>query len=155
MARRDPITLFRSLARMHVRAQRAAIACRATSETHCIMLTEIGRATELPMSELVSRLQLDKGWVSRAVDQLVQEGLVSRSAHQGDRRVVVVRLTEAGTKRFRDVDKCLNVQLERVFARLSHTDRGNVAAALALLHDAYSAETAERARASSGRTAAA
>ena len=144
MTVRSPSRLFRDLARIHVRAQRAAIACRSTSETQCTILTEVGRAGALPMSDLVATLELDKGWVSRAVDQLVQEGFVRRDMDEMDRRAVVVSLTPAGSLKFKDVEKCLDAQIDRVFSRLKAADRRQVGDALALLHQAYAADAAER-----------
>jgi DNA-binding MarR family transcriptional regulator len=138
--------MFRDLARMHVRAQRAEIACGDTSEMHCTLLTELGRAGELRMSDLVARLQLDKGWVSRAVEQLVQEGLVRRVTAQADRRAVVISLSAAGRRRFQALDTMLDAQLERVFARLAPRDRPVVARALELLSAAYAQEAPVRVR---------
>jgi DNA-binding MarR family transcriptional regulator len=154
MNARSPHGLFRDLARMHVRAQRAALACRATSETQCTILTEVGRAGSVRMSDLVARLQLDKGWVSRAVDQLVQEGLVVRSTDPVDRRAIIISLTAAGTVKFKDVERCLDAQIGRVFARLKASDRQKVGAAMAILHQAYSEVAAERAADRASSTAA-
>ena len=146
--------IFRDLARLHVRAQRSAIACRGTSETQCAILTEVGRSAPMSISDLAARLELDKGWISRAVEQLVQEGLVQRATHPSDRRVLVVSLTAAGRRKFTDIEECLNAQVNRVFARLTSGDRSRIAAALALLHEAYAADSAERAPGRSSTTAA-
>ncbi|MGH7468986.1 MAG: GNAT family N-acetyltransferase [Longimicrobiales bacterium] len=103
--------IFRDLARMDVRAQRAEIACRNTSEMHCMLLTELGRSGQLPMKDVVARLELDKGWVSRAVEQLVQEGLVRRVSGPLDRRTVVISLTATGRRRFQALETMLDAQL--------------------------------------------
>lgn len=145
--------IFRELARLHVRAQRKEITCSRVSETHCTLLTELGRADAVPMSALVARLQLDKGWVSRAVDQLVQDGLAARRSMDGDRRSIAVSLTVAGRKRFKALELTLNRQIDRVFARLTPRDQGTVSRALALLHEAYVADEAEVAS-TDGRSAA-
>ena len=138
--------IFRELARMHVRAQRAEMACRNTTEMHCTLLTELGRSGELPMSDLVARLELDKGWVSRAVEQLVQEGLVRRVAGPLDRRTVVISLTATGRRQFQALETMLDAQLERVFARLATHDRTAVVRALERLYAAYAEETTTRVR---------
>ena len=135
-----PTRVFRDLARLHIRAQRAEIVCRDVSETLCTLLTELGRAGTLPMRELVARLQLDKGWVSRAVDQLVQDGLAVRTSHEGDRRAVMVALTAAGRRQYRKLEEALDGQLDRVFARLRPDDRAQVARALERLMAAYMEE---------------
>lgn len=47
-------------------------------------------------SQLAERARLDRARTSRAVSGLVAKGLVRREARPGDRREVVLRLTEAG-----------------------------------------------------------
>lgn len=56
--------------------------------------------TGLSMSELSTRLMVSNGNVTGIVDRLVQEGLVSRTAAPGDRRSLVVKLTDAGQESF-------------------------------------------------------
>lgn len=50
----------------------------------------------LGSSQLAEVAQLDRARTSRAIGSLVQKGLVSRSQPAGDRRHVLLRLTEAG-----------------------------------------------------------
>src|SRR5690349_23299294 len=84
--------LLREVARLHVRAQRATLACEGTSATACTILTELGRAPTLTLVDLTRRLRLDKGWTSRAVDQLVDAGLVAKATGDGDRRTISLSL---------------------------------------------------------------
>lgn len=138
-----PSWIFRDLARLHVRAQRATIGCQNASVTQCTILTELGRAPSLSLGELAARLRLDKGWVSRAIEDLVKRGTVLRVTHPTDRRAIVLTLSRAGQARFRSLERVLNAQIERVFDRLGPQDRPKVAHALALLHEVYLEETGE------------
>jgi DNA-binding MarR family transcriptional regulator len=147
-----PARLFRELARVHVRAQRAEVAKHIGSETTCTILTELGRAKSLSMGELATRLRLDKGWVSRAIDRLEADGAVARGANPDDARGVVLSLTPVGRRQHRRLERLLDSQIERVFARVRAADRPRVAAAVALLFDAYRAEVSD-ARAPLGATA--
>ncbi len=52
------------------------------------------------MSDLSRFLLVSNGNVTGIVERLVADGLVQRTAREGDRRAFVVRLTEAGTARF-------------------------------------------------------
>ncbi|MEM8753251.1 MAG: MarR family transcriptional regulator [Pseudomonadota bacterium] len=54
----------------------------------------------LRMSALSSELRVSNGNVTGIVDRLVAEGAVERRAVEGDRRAMVVRLTEAGAAAF-------------------------------------------------------
>jgi DNA-binding MarR family transcriptional regulator len=131
------------VARLHVRAQRATLACDGTSTTTCTILTELGRAPSMTLAELARRLRLDKGWVSRAVDQLVQDGVVEKAAGGTDRRTIALSLTRAGRSLHRRLDARLNDQVARVIGRVPPEERSAVERALRLLHEAYVAELTE------------
>jgi len=135
--------LLREVARLHVRAQRTTLACDGASTTACTILTELGRAPSMTLAQLARRLRLDKGWTSRAVDQLVDEGLVDKASGDGDRRTIALSLTRAGRAEHRRVEGLLNDQVARVIERVPVGQRPAVARALALLHDAYVAELAD------------
>lgn len=144
MASKDlsPAQVFRELARIHARAQRLAVARRGASATRCTILTELGRASALSVAELSARLRLDKGWVSRAVDQLVRDRAVLRVADPADRRAVVLTLTAKGRKMHRELEDILDGQIEAVFSGLPTAERARVASALNALLGAYTAYNA-------------
>jgi len=136
-------TLLREVARLHVRAQRATLACAGAGTTQCTILTELGRAPSMTLAELSRRLRIDKGWTSRAIEQLVQEGLVAKKDNEADRRVVALSLTSAGSAQRRRLEAVLDGQVASVMSRLPGHERPAVARALKLLHDAYVAELAD------------
>jgi DNA-binding MarR family transcriptional regulator len=51
------------------------------------------------MTELAARAFSSRSGLTRRIDRLVDEGLVSRATADGDARGVVVRLTDAGAAR--------------------------------------------------------
>ena len=138
----DGPALLREVARLHVRAQRATLACKGASGTACTILTELGRAPSMTLAQLARRLRLDKGWTSRAVDQLVDARLVAKAAGDGDRRTIALSLTRAGRAEHRRIEALLNDQVTRVVGRVPAAQRATVVRALAALHDAYLAELA-------------
>ena len=140
----DPPAMLRAVARLHVRAQRTLLACHAASVTQCTILTELGRAAPSTLADLARRLRLDKSWTSRAVDQLVLDGLIEKKAGDGDRRTIALSLTRAGVAHHRRIETLLDDQVARVIARVPRAERAAVAHALRLLHDGYVAELAER-----------
>ena len=137
--------LLREVARLHVRAQRQTLACDGASGTACTILTELGRAPAMTLAQLARRLRLDKGWTSRAIDQLVGAGLVTKAEGEGDRRTIALSLTRAGRAEHDRIERLLNEQVARVIGRVSAAERGAVTRALALLHDAYVTELADAA----------
>ena len=141
----DGPALLREVARLHVRAQRATLACEGASGTACTILTELGRAASMTLAQLARRLRLDKGWTSRAVDQLVDASLVAKAAGDGDRRTIALSLTSTGRAEHRRIEGLLNDQVARVVARVPAAQRATVMRVLAALHDAYLAELADEA----------
>src|ERR1700712_2720076 len=94
-------SLIRDVGRLHVRLQQeTAECCGGITMTECTILTEIGREGPGTLIDLSNRLGLDKGWVSRAVENLVQEGLISKVVNEQNRRTVIISFSEAGEKRF-------------------------------------------------------
>jgi DNA-binding MarR family transcriptional regulator len=127
-------SLIRDVGRLHVRLQQeTAECCGGITMTECTILTEIGRKGPGTLIDLSTRLGLDKGWVSRAVESLVQEGLLSKVVNDHDRRTVIISFSPAGEKRFEELNNTLNAQSERVMDRLPAAERENVQRALQLL----------------------
>jgi DNA-binding MarR family transcriptional regulator len=55
------------------------------------------------MSELASALKIDPSSATRAVDKLVGRGLVTRTATQRDKRVLMVKATDVGVQLFQSM----------------------------------------------------
>src|SRR4029079_6845766 len=51
-----------------------------------------------PVNEIGRRIELTSGAITTAVDRLAARGLVTREAHESDRRARIVRLTAQGAK---------------------------------------------------------
>ncbi len=65
------------------------------------LMAQLERAPEgLTLGELSRRLMVSNGNVTGLVERLAGRGQVERVAHKVDRRVVLVRLTEAGRAEF-------------------------------------------------------
>ena len=150
----DTAALLREVARLHVRAQRTTLACDGASATACTILTELGREPSMTLAQLARRLRLDKSWTSRAVDQLVESGLVAKAAGDGDRRTIALSLTRAGRAEHRRMEVLLNDQVARVIARVPMAQRPAVSRALMVLHDAYQLELADTGSVAEGATCA-
>jgi DNA-binding MarR family transcriptional regulator len=138
-------TLLREVARLHVRAQRATLSSHSASATQCTILTELGRAQPATLADLARRLRLDKSWTSRAIDQLVDDGLVEKADSESDRRAIALSLTRAGAAHHRRLEALLDDQVRRIVARVPTGERACVARALHLLHEAYVTELAANA----------
>lgn len=125
--------LLREVARLYTRAQRVVADCCRTTPTQCHILTELGRSGPQPMGELGQRLLLEKSWVSRAIDGLVELGLVDKQPNPADARSWIVALTAAGKRRVRELNATLDGHAQALLASMSERDRQSVQRSLLLL----------------------
>jgi DNA-binding MarR family transcriptional regulator len=134
--------LLREITILHDLLQRESVACCGdTTSTQCSIITELGRGGEMTLAALGRRLGLDKGWLSRTVELLVQEGLLHKAPGENDRRTILISLTAAGQARFHELNETLDGLSARVMGRIPAHERENVQRALELLRHALLAET--------------
>ena len=134
--------LLREVARLYLQLQRSCVAaCGDTSSTQCFILGEVYRSGPITQADLGRRLGLDKSWTSRAIEALVQEGLLVKESAPEDRRTVVISLSEAGKRRAEELDSTLNEQAEQIIDRIPPKQRPGIYESLRLLRDALRAET--------------
>jgi DNA-binding MarR family transcriptional regulator len=135
-------SLLREVARMYTRAQRVVADCCRTTSTQCHLLTELGRAGPLPLSELGTRVMLEKSWVSRAVDAMVERGLVTKEPNPADARSWLVTLTAEGERTVKALDRTLDEHAGQLLGSLSERERAAVESSLLLLLKALREDTA-------------
>jgi DNA-binding MarR family transcriptional regulator len=133
--------LLREVARLHTHLQRVNVACCVgTTVTQCTVLTELGRSGPVPLAELSRRIGFDKSWTSRAVEHLVQDGLIEKVPSQTDHRMVRISLSAVGEQRVRDLNGTLNGLSERVMERIPTSEHDSIQRSLSLLLAALQAE---------------
>jgi DNA-binding MarR family transcriptional regulator len=102
-------------------------------------------------ARLAERLAVAKPTLTAIADSLVAAGLARREAEPGDRRVVRLRLTEAGTAAVARADAAYGQWLSEVLALTG--EAGRISADLGLLSEAL--DEMRRARTGAGAGAAA
>jgi DNA-binding MarR family transcriptional regulator len=145
--------LLREVARLHVQLQRNCVAyCGGTTTTQCTVLTELGRSGPLTLAALSRRIGFDKSWTSRAVEHLVQEGLVEKVSSAQDRRMVHLSLSPRGITRLADLHQTLNMLADQAFEYISPDQHAAVRASLELLQHALLTLTKEATTDAEGET---
>ncbi|TYP53756.1 MarR family winged helix-turn-helix transcriptional regulator [Thermosediminibacter litoriperuensis] len=131
---------LRELIRMLVRnlgvLEKSEASCCGTTLSQCHAIVEIGRAGEISLNELAELLNLDNSTISRSVNNLVNQGLVSRETDPEDRRYVRIRLTEEGYGVYRAVESSMEDYFERIFTSIPEEKRGQVLESLQILIEA-------------------
>ncbi|GHF54157.1 DNA-binding MarR family transcriptional regulator [Deinococcus metalli] len=133
--------LLRTVTRQFTELQQRNFACcDVQSATQCAILTTLEREGDQSLSALTRTLNLDKAWLSRSTDDLVEQGRLVKAPHPSDRRALLLRLTDAGHQAAQDLDLQLNAQSARVLARLPKADQATALRVLASLSAALQAE---------------
>ena len=135
-------SLLREVARMYTRAQRVVADCCRTTSTQCHLLTELARSGPLPLSELGTRVLLEKSWFSRAVDAMVERGLVTKEPNPLDARSWLVTLTDEGVRTVDDLNQQLDSHATQLLGSLNARERTAVENSLLLLMKALREDTA-------------
>src|SRR5687767_14724331 len=84
------------------------------------------RRGRLPLSELGSRVFLEKSWVSRAVDAMVERGLVTKEPNPADARSWLVTLTAEGERTVANLDRTLDEHADKLLETLNERERAAV-----------------------------
>jgi DNA-binding MarR family transcriptional regulator/GNAT superfamily N-acetyltransferase len=97
------------------------------------ILYEIGSAGA-DLRDLRRRLSMDPGYASRLVASLEREGLVRVQRAAGDRRVRTARLTSAGRREVREMDRRSDRAAAGLLAPLPVSERARLVAAMDEVH---------------------
>jgi DNA-binding MarR family transcriptional regulator len=118
------------LARHLDRARRIAFAEHGLEPWEFDVLTALRRAGapyQLSPGQLLTQTLVTSGTMTNRIDRLAGKGLVQRLPDPGDRRGVLVRLTESGQDRADEALAGLLAHERALLAQLSAAQRGNLA----------------------------
>lgn len=107
------------------------------------VLFSLQRNGEMTMSRLAEMLDVSLSSATGLIDRIEERGLLERDRVPEDRRIVIVRVTDAGRQLLDDVDALNDDLLRSVLARVDPGQLAAVGSAFAALR-AGVAETVER-----------
>ncbi|MFI3212683.1 MAG: MarR family transcriptional regulator [Eubacteriales bacterium] len=115
------VKLFRSINTIEERAmQTGEFKKITTNDMHVI--EAIGTAGAKNMTTVAKSLNITTGTLTIAVNSLVKKGLVDRIRSDEDRRVVLVSLTEAGSRAHAHHKEFHNKMIQAVVAQLDEAE---------------------------------
>lgn len=115
--------LYRAAAAIRRRVEQTVLAEVRLSWTAFVTLWVLWIWGEMETRHLAAEANVTKGTLTGVVDTLSKRGLVERHRSEQDRRLVAVRLTDAGELLIRDVFPRFNAEEQRVAALLSPRQR--------------------------------
>ncbi len=118
---------FWSVARQLREASRETLAPWDITPAHLRALRSLGYHGAMRLSELSEHLHIAPRSATEVVDALQSRGLVERHPDPGDRRATLVEVTERGAGVLDAIRAARGTEAERVFGRLSQSDRAHLA----------------------------
>jgi len=126
---------FWSVARQLRDTSQETLAPWDITPSHLRALRVLRRHGMMRLSELSDHLRIAPRSTTEVVDALESRGLVQRRPDPGDRRATLVEVTEHGASVLDAIRAARGTEAERVFGRLSQTDRAHLARILRKLRD--------------------
>ncbi len=74
--------------------------------------------TEKPMKCIADSLSLAKGWVTDIIDNLEEKNLIMRVHNEDDRRVIMIKITDKGMKRYNEMRQFIKDTIENSLKEL-------------------------------------
>jgi DNA-binding MarR family transcriptional regulator len=105
----------------------------ALPKTQLMVLMTLALDGPQTMTSIHQVIGIEKGSLTSVIDALVEKGLVSRGSESGDRRKIIVSLTEKGTSLADECRAGLSVYVERKIEKLSADDLRTVKSTSAIL----------------------
>jgi DNA-binding MarR family transcriptional regulator len=135
-ARDDALSeVFWAVARQLRERSQETLAPWDITPAHLRALRTLRRHGTMRLSELSDHLHIAPRSTTEVVDALQAQDLVRRRADPGDRRATLVEVTEHGADVLAAIRDTRNTEADRVFGRLSPSDRAELARLLGLLRD--------------------
>ena len=128
----SPLALFTRLQRVGLHLERlqaeamAEIGMTFSDYTIVATLHREPAPHALPVSRLAELVLRPMGSITQVVDRLEKGRLISRQLDPGDRRRVLIQLTEAGIEVAQRGDQAYRVSRERILATMKHSEIARV-----------------------------
>ena len=110
--------------------ERAAFAAhchqRSISMAHVYVMSKIDMHGAMPMSKVAELIGSGLPTATGLINRLVERGYVRREQDPGDRRVVLVSLTEAGAAEVRDLHEARQRRMAAAIAQLPAPEQDNL-----------------------------
>lgn len=110
--------------------------CCDCTYTQGHIITEVAVCGSISLNELAGRLNIDKSFMSKSVDDLVRKGFLKREQDPSDRRYVIIRLTEQGEQLYAKIQLQSRNKFAELLAGIQEGDRQLVIKGLEILNHA-------------------
>jgi DNA-binding MarR family transcriptional regulator len=142
-------TLIARLIRNLSLLERDEKVCCGTTMSQCYTIETLAQKGTLSMNELSQHMGVTVSTMTRVVDVLVRDEVVSRSSSPRDRRKVCIGLTDKGNGLARQLEGCSDEYSKQILNQVPSEHRGGVLKSLRLIADAIDKVRSEHGKCSS------
>ena len=129
--------MIQRLVRVFQLIERDQIKTFGVTTTQCYCLLELLKVERLTMNEISHKMNLDTSTMTRVIDKLVRDQLISRVRHEEDRRVVVLELTEKGKSVALQLNESIRKYYKNIIQNLPEGQVDHVLNSVFLLLNAF------------------
>jgi len=113
--------------------EKSEASCCGVTLSQCHAVVEIGRVGSISVNNLASVLGLDKSTMSRTINNLVEQGLVTREPDPGDRRYLSIGLTDQGRALFVNIEGNMDQYYQDAYKSIPIDKREQILESLEIL----------------------
>lgn len=113
--------------------EKSEASCCGVTLSQCHAIVEIGRAGSISVNDLANLLGLDKSTMSRSINNLVEQDLVTREPDPENRRCLSIGLTAKGRALFSEIESGMEQYYQDVYNALPEDKREQVLECLEIL----------------------
>ncbi|TGL60687.1 bifunctional helix-turn-helix transcriptional regulator/GNAT family N-acetyltransferase [Leptospira sarikeiensis] len=110
------------------------------SLTEARLLYEIGHSKGITAVRLARLLNLDKGYLSRTIQQFEKKGIIKRTANREDSRILHLELTKKGREVMSKLIHASNLQISDLIKNCSDTDKMELVSSMNFVRRTFSKE---------------
>ena len=129
--------MMQHLVRVFQLIERDQIKIYGVTTTQCYCLLELLKVERLTMNEISHKMNLDTSTMTRVIDKLVRDQLISRERQEEDRRIVVLALTQKGKNAALQLNESIRKYYKNIIQNLPEGQVDNVLNAVFLLLKAF------------------
>ncbi|AOT73020.1 MarR family transcriptional regulator [Geosporobacter ferrireducens] len=129
--------MIQRLVRVFQLIERDQIKIFGVTSTQCYCLLELLKVERLTMNEISHKMNLDTSTMTRVIDKLVRDQMISRERQEEDRRIVVLELTEKGKDVALQLNQSIRKYYKNIIQNLPEGQVENVLNAVFLLLNAF------------------
>lgn len=108
------------------------------SLTEARILYDISKSNKCTANCLSERLNVDRGYMSRILNNFEENGLISKENNKDDARMQILSITEKGKMEVLDLEERTSKQLAKLTAHLSHEEKEELVKAIKLIEKSLS-----------------